>query len=90
MKKMKNPTNCPEVQRWVEAIYEDQIHSIQSLFHNFTSSTYPIRTLRRRIELLTPREQTRLKAIYEKIEKLSEKAELIISNRAERAGDKWP
>lgn len=52
-------------------------------------STYPLKTLSRRINLLTKKEQTQVYKIYKNIEDLIEKMDDIISHRAEKACDPW-
>lgn len=51
---------------------------------------YPLETMARRLQLLTPRERTKIRSNLSKILDLIEEVDGIISNRAELAKDPWP
>lgn len=52
--------------------------------------TYPLETMARRLQLLTPRERTKIRSNLSKILDLIEEVDGVISNRAELAKDPWP
>lgn len=67
---------CPEV--------------LRKTLEDFTACTYPLKTLKRRLDFLTPHEKKRVLSNWKKIFDSCEKIDEIISNRAVIKDDKWP
>lgn len=67
-----------------------EVKTLANFLETTLSSTYPTKTLKRRIKLLTNTEYQRCRKHYQEIISRFEKIEDIIATRAELEGDKWP
>jgi hypothetical protein len=72
------------------SFFMDNLRFARLFLEETTSVTYPVKTLKRRLGLLTSAEKARVSELLNKICDCAEKIDEIISNRAERANDKWP
>lgn len=63
---------------------------LANLFVMFTGSTYPVKTLQRRLKLLSPLERKKLTVYLTNIQHSFECIDDMIANRAEIASDPWP
>ena len=59
------------------------------ILFEFIGAGYPLKTLTRRINLLTKKEHAQVEKLYKNIEDSIEKMDAIISNRAVKACDPW-
>lgn len=66
------------------------IMTLVDLFELITGSTYPPKTLKRRLDLLSIGELKRVIKLWKKAEDSFMKMEEIIINRSDKENDPWP
>ena len=68
-----------------------EVDDLREFFKVTAGSTYPRKTLERRLKLLTESELSRFLALWEKVEKIADKMDFIIDSRVGKTpGERWP
>lgn len=71
------------------SLLKNNIELFRAVFEMF-GTTYPKRTLKRRVDALTEKDLKRLMKLEEKLEDIIEMIDEIIADRAEENKDPWP